>query len=339
MTVDSRLRVLHLGSYFQGENDIVNLMQRGLAPLCDMKAVDLQLYRTLRGRRIPSSWVEPDEGRNWLRPDKIDPIIEAFQPHVIICNAGGISFRPEHHERLARKGVLRAGIALSDPDVFPYHGRVFAKHFDLFYTNARSSIPDYEAIGVKARLLAFAGLPEFHRRIPGVRKRFDVVVVGGARPERIGFIENLRARGISVGVYGGGWPRSGLFRTKAVHGEAQVRAINSGKIYLSFSKTTAGFVNVKAGIFEAAACGACILTERFPEMEYYFKYDKEILGYDSFEEAVNLIKRYVSADGLYREVAGRCYRRFLAEHTWHHRWQKVLADVEERLGNRQGKYQ
>jgi spore maturation protein CgeB len=111
-----------------------------------------------------------------------------------------------------------------------------------------------------------------------------------------------------------------------------VRAINSGKIYLSFSATRAGQMNVKVGVFEAAACGACILTERFPEMEAYFEHGKEILGYSTFEEALELTRRHLADEGLRRAVAERCYRRFLAEHTWGRRWRKVLADVEEARG-------
>ncbi|MCX7011159.1 MAG: glycosyltransferase [Candidatus Sumerlaeota bacterium] len=322
--------VLHLGSYAQGVNDIVYLMQRALAPLCELKALDLRLYRRVLRLRIPSAWVDCDEGRHWLRREKIEPVLRDFRPDVVVCNAGGISFRPDYHEELRRRGLLRVGIALSDPDVFPRHGQVFAKHFDLFYTNARSSLADYQAIGVEARLLPFAGLPEFHRPMPEVPKRFDVVVVGAARPERRAFVEHLREKGISVGAFGAGWSRSPFARRRAVHGEAHVRAINSGRMYLSFSATQAGHRNVKVGVFEAAACGACILTERFEEMESYFEYGREILGYATFDEALEWIRRCLGDEPFRRSIAERCRARLSAEHTWRHRWEGVLRDVEWR---------
>ena len=328
------LRVLHVGSYAQGVNDIVYLMQRGLAPLCELKALDPRLYRRVLRVRIPSSWVDRDEGRHWLRREKIEPVLRDFGPDVVVCNAGGLSFRPDHHEELRRRGILRVGIALSDPDVFPRHGRVFAHHFDLFYTNARASLGDYQAIGVGVRLLPFAGSPEFHRPMPEVPKRFDVVIVGAARPERRALVEHLRNEGITVGTFGAGWSRSPFARRRGVHGEAHVRAINSGRVYLSFSATQAGHQNVKVGVFEAAACGACILTERFEEMEPYFEYGREILGYAHFDEALEWIRRCLADEAFRRSIAERCRERLLAEHTWRHRWARVLRDVEDKRAGR-----
>lgn len=324
------LRVLHLGSYSQGSNDIVFMMQQALAQLCDLQAVDLQLYRRfLHFLKIPSTWVHRDEGRNWLIFDKIEPLIEAFKPAVVVCNAGGISFRPEHHKLLEAQGIVRIGIALSDPDVFPYHGRVFSQYFSLFYTNAKEALPRYTKIGVAARLLPFAGLPQFHRPMPDVPKRYDVIVVGEWRPDRQGMVDALKKAGLKVGLFGAGWSRLGRLWPSSVHGQAHVRAINSGKMYLSFSRTLAGFMNVKIGVFEAAACCSCILTERFDEMADYFEYGKEIVGYESVEEAVELATRYAHDEKSRSEIADNCYKRFLSEHTWQYRWTKVLADVNE----------
>ncbi|HUT53005.1 MAG TPA: glycosyltransferase [bacterium] len=326
-------RVLHLGSYLHGVNDIVYLMRQDLTPLCELTAVDMRLY--------PGRWrywplhrplVEPEGKVNWIRPERIGRIIARARPEAIICNAGGLSFRPEHHQRLADQGIIRVGIALSDPDVFPDHGRLFARYFDLFYTNAEKSLADYQAIGVRARLLRFAGSPRLHRPRPEVPRTCDVVVVGGARPDRRELVDKLRSAGFSVGLFGRGW-NSPPRRDVIVRGESHVQAINSGKIYLSFSQTMAGYINIKVGIFEAAACGACILTEKFPEMESCFEYGQEILGYTSHDEAVELVRTYIADPERRQEIADNCYRRFGAEHTWNRRWEQVLTDLERTMAS------
>src|SRR4051812_41004291 len=56
-------------------------------------------------------------GPVWLNWDRLREPIERFRPDLVICNAGGLSFRPEVALRL-RQSVPLMGIALSDPEVF-----------------------------------------------------------------------------------------------------------------------------------------------------------------------------------------------------------------------------
>jgi spore maturation protein CgeB len=122
-----------------------------------------------------------------------------------------------------------------------------------------------------------------------------------------------------------GWPN--VFA--AVHGQQHVVAINSGTTYLSFAITMAGFTNVKVGIFEAAACGACILVQDFDELHNYFKPGQEIVTYISEQDAVDKAHYFRKNPGHAIEIGQAARRRVLAEHTWEHRWRKVLGDVYE----------
>ena len=98
---------------------------------------------------------------------------------------------------------------------------------------------------------------------------YDVVIVGHARQERIALVDKLE-KICSVGTYGAGWKNS----LGVVNGKKHVDAINSGRMYISFSKTVAGFNNVKVGLFEAIACKQVVFTEYMEELADYFEINK-----------------------------------------------------------------
>ena len=321
------MKVLHFGSYWMGENDIVALMARDLRGVAEAKIIDTELYT---GRVSP--WVHKDNDPkhaavNWINDDRLLELLANYKPDVVVCNAGGMTLTAEMHEELRKRGIITVGIALSDPDVFEAQGKLYANLFDLYYTNAEVSLAQYEAIGVKARLLPFAASPSFHKPMLEVKKIYDVIIVGHPRADRLAVVDELDKH-FKVGLYGKGWKRWGIIpRSKQVNGVEQVKALNTGKAYISFSKTVAGYVNVKVGLFEAVACGAAVFTEEFPEMEKYFQYGTEIVGYRSLEELVEKLKDYLGNPGELNRLTENARGRLLRDHTWAKRWEQVLGDV------------
>jgi len=323
------MRVLHFGSYWMGENDIVALMAKDLPTVCEAEVIDTELYT---GR--PSPWVVKDTDPdlrtvNWLQDDRVRAVVAAFGPDVVVCNAGAMSLTPTMHQELRAQGIITIGIALSDPDVFATQGKLYAHLFDLYYTNAAASLRDYAALGVTARLLPFAACAGFHRPLPEVEKTYDVIIVGHSRADRLPVVAELDKH-FKVGLYGKGWRRWGILpRGRQVNGEAQVRALNSGKGYLSFAQTVAGYTNVKVGLFEAVACGTPVFTQVFPEMERYFAYEREIVGFGSLSELVAKLKHYLAHPALLAAIGENARSRLLREHTWVKRWEQVLREAKE----------
>ena len=317
------MRIVHFGAYWMGENDIVALMAKDLQKVApESRIVDTDLYGD-----HSAIWVERDGQVNWLKDAKILRLMESCNPHVLIINSGGMSIRPEMAATLKGKGVTLVGISLSDPDVFPAQGSRYAHLYDLYYTNAKNSLPDYLNMGVPAKLLPFAASQDFHRPLPHVTRLYDVIIVGHPRADRLAIVKELD-RHFKVGLYGKGWKRFGILpRGMQVNGEAHVKALNSGRVYLSFSKTVAAHINVKVGLFEAVACGTPVFTETFPEMEDYFAYDNEIVGYDGVEDLVTKLKHYLAHPGELAAIAENARNRLLREHTWEARWRKVLDDI------------
>lgn len=318
-----RLKGIHFGSYWMGMNDIVYLMAHDLADLCDLTIIDTDIYS---GNR--EQWYSEDYSQNprspvrWLNDQKVLKLINRQEPDFAVVNAGGMSLKPTTIRSLKEKGIFTIGISLSDPDVFPYNGRVYSEYFDVFYTNSQYALNNLYSEKTNIKLLPFAASPKFHRPLI-IDKTYDVVIVGHARPDRIKTVTKLK-KIFKVGLFGDGWGRE----YHSAHGPDHVKALNLGKLYLSFSKTGAGYTNVKVGIFEAIACKMCVITQIFDEMESYFKYGIDILGYVNEDALVDLIMTYTSNERLRNWIATNSYQRFLQEHTWAKRWQNVLDDVQ-----------
>jgi len=305
-----------------GENDIVFLMAHDLANICDLKIVDTGIYHKRRDWYSQDpTWYPPNPVR-WLHHERVLSAVAEQRADFVVVNAGGMSLREETVEALGREKVVCIGISLSDPDVFAYNGRVYSHLYDLFYTNSMYSLENQYDKTTNLRLLPFAASVKLHRPIEGIDKKYDVVVVGHAREDRTETVEALKRR-FSVGLFGSGWGE-GVF---PVTGADHVEAINSGKMYLSFSRTAAGFANVKVGIFEAAACKAMLITQFFPEMERYFKYGSEVTGYLRTDELIEIVDFYLKNEHLREWIAKNSFERLVKEHTWKKRWETVLNDI------------
>lgn len=316
------LKIMHIGYYYFGYNDVVKVMADALKKSCKVIEIHLRNFK-ITDPRIKAVIPTKNGMVSVLRTEILLFYILLYRPHAIILNSGGITPGYYGYWILKKTGIKLVGIELSDPDVFPYNGQLYSDKFDLYYTNALYSVDNqYKKIGVKAGLLGFAATPDHHYPIPDIEKKFDIVIVGGCRPDRIPVVEELKKK-YKVGLYGSGWKDSMGF----VSGTKQVEAINSGKIYLSFSKTMAGFNNVKVGLFEAVACHSFVLTEYMEELNQYFEIGREIICFNSIQELLEKADYYLSNDNERNIVSERSYQRYLNEHTYEQRWNKVVRDL------------
>lgn len=317
------MKGIYFGSYWMAENDVVFLMAKALEKLCDLDIVDTKIYDI-----SPKKWyIEDFSVANkwpvrWLDQDKVAQEVLKHNPDFIVVNSGGMSLTRQTSEFLKSKKITTVGISLSDPDVFYDNGRIYSSYFDLFYTNSKFALDNlYPKIG-NAKLMPFAALPDLHKPMD-IEKKYDVVVVGHAKPDRKKIIGKL-AKKFKVGLFGAGWGRE----NSEVHGLAHIQAINSGKIYLSFAKTMASYVNVKVGLFEAMACKTCVAVQSFNEIDSYFKPGLEILTYNNISDLENLIGYYTQNDRVRNWIAENGYVKLLLSHTWEKRWETVLKDIQ-----------
>ena len=263
-------------------------------------------------------------GPVWLRWECLRPWIERIGPHLVVCNAGGLSFRPGDSLRL-RESCSLLGIALSDPDVYRPTTHRIAPNFDLFLTNAPELVPAYRALGARSDTLPIATNEEFFRPVPPRSElRCDVLVLGRAHPDRV---EAVRAlfRAFDVHLYGEGWEPFGLRSRGLIFGDDTLAALASAAVTVVFFRTGGGHALVKVGLFDFAAAGALVATNHFPEVEKYLTFGREIVGFESTEELIEKVRDcldHPEAAAAIRQ-AGRA--RVLRDHTWKRAWPRILS--------------
>lgn len=321
--VTNPIKIAHYGYYFFGSNDVVSVMASSLKNKNkNVRTVEIK-PRILLNDKVKTLLPTPNGIISIIRPLRV--VYEAVikRSNVLILNSGGLTLDKIGFFIAKKFNMKIVGLELSDPDVFQYNGNVFSNKFDLYYTNAKYSVDNqYRNIGVNAGLLGFAADSEHHFPMKDIEKKYDVVIVGGARPDRIPIVNELR-KYFNVGVYGKGWEDGLGF----VSGMEQVRAINSGKIYLSFSMTMAGYNNVKVGLFEAIACQSFVITEYMDELNEYFKIGEEIVCYSSVDDLIEKINYYLKNNDERELIAEKAYQRFLNQHTYDKRWNIVFSDL------------
>ena len=319
------MKILHFGSYWQKENDIVYAMAKDLSEGYDAILIDTHLYDNKRSDFIESDFDNPKDIR-WISTKYVQELIYDNLIDVVIVNAGGISLKLDYINSLKKTGVKTIGISLSDPDVYEYNGKIYSQHYDFYYTNSIKSINTQYINNSNIDLLPFAASKRIHYPI-NANKVHDVVIVGSYRTDRIEIIKELKKH-FNIGIYGDGWKEKGISSYGNVNGKDHIAAIGSGKIYLSFSGTAAGYENVKVGLFEAVACKTCVVTHEFEELNNYFKRDEEIVTYTNIRDLIEKIKFLLADEKKIIDIAENSYNRFLKEHTWEIRWKKVISKIE-----------
>jgi hypothetical protein len=264
-------------------------------------------------------------GPVWIREKILEKEIERFNPHVIVCNAGGLSFRPGAARKIRQARYL-LGIALSDPDVFTPATRQIAPNFDLFLTNDKNLVPAYRKIRANAMPLPLGTNENFWRPLPALEEyKAEVLFIGRALPDRVEPVTEMAKRFNTI-VCGEGWENYGISSRGIVYGDETMRALNSAKVVPLFLRNPDGStMYVKAGVLDFASAGALLITNSIPDVEQYFAFGKEILGFSSTQDLISKIGYYLSHPEEAEAIRKAGSERARREHTWTLVWPRILS--------------
>jgi len=320
------IRALHIGGYWRGPNDMVRHMMLGLraagARVLELNTDEHPEVLDTEGRPYDRGTTGPV----WVRLRSLQESLERFGPNLVICNAGGLGLRAEDADRVRPRPFL-LGIALSDPDVFEPTTRHLAPHFDAFLTNAPVCLPRYEGLGVPCAVLPVATNEDFfHPVTPRDEMRCDVLVLGRAHPDRVEPVRALVSR-VETHVYGEGWTEHGIKSRGLIFGDDVLAALASARMSVVFFRTAAGHDLVKVGLFDFAAAGALVVTNRSPDVEPYFSYGREVVGFSTTEELVKAATYYLAHPDEAERIRQAGRERVLRDHTWRVTWPRLLATV------------
>ena len=90
-------------------------------------------------------------------------------------------------------------------------------------------------------------------------------------------------------------------------------------------------VNLRS--FEIPMSGGIEICRNNPELAEYFEESKEIIFYDTMEELVEKADYYIrkASEQEIRSIKTAARRRAEGEHTWYHRFSKVLAELDLKI--------
>lgn len=325
------LRALHIGGYWRGSNDMVRHMMLGL------RAVGVEVLEYCTDEHMDAldfdgrPYDRGTYGPVWLRWEHLRDPIERFLPDLVVCNAGGLAFRPDDARQLRQRATL-LGIALSEPDVFDTCTRYISPDFDLFLTNAPRCVPRHQALPARARALPIGTNDEFYRPVaPREDMRCQVLILGRAHADRVEPVKAL-VEAFDTHLYGEGWEEHGLRSRGVILGDDVLAALNSAALTVIFFLTQWGNAAVKVGLFDFAAAGGLVVTNHLADVEPYLEFGKEIVGFDSTGDLLakvrHLLDHPAEAEAIRR--AGR--ERVLREHTWRRIWPRILGWLAEAEG-------
>jgi spore maturation protein CgeB len=172
----------------------------------------------------------------------------------------------------------------------------------------------------------------------GVRRRWDLGYLGTYASDRQAFVNSLLAAFAKEStrrfvVAGPQYPHT--IRWPENVERIEHLAPGEHRLFYAQQRFTLNLTRaamIKAGyspsvrLFEAAACGAPIITDRWPGIETFFIPDEEILLAESAERVMAILRDYSDEESA--EIGCRARERVLRSHTGAHR----AEELEEMIG-------
>lgn len=237
---------------------------------------------------------------------------------------------PKTVTRLSRGG---ARVAFWFPDHVANMGRqlmLLAPYDALFFKEPHVVERVRANLGLPVYYLPQACNPRWHRPLVEAGTEPYLVTASGQNPSRVRLLERLIAKGIPLRLYGSSFPRwIGETTARSVHTHRFVAREEKARVF----RSAAGVLNtmhpaeiagVNLRLFEAAGCGAAVLTESRATVPELFALGDEILTFHDFDELVDQATRLLSEPGLSARLGDAASRRAHRDHTYDLRLATIL---------------
>lgn len=287
-------------------------------------------------------WGQYDSGiphRKEKNYQRLKELIENA-PNCIDCvlmQAWGASFWVKDLNELKKKYKFKIiNIDLDSRLIFeriPYIGRQNPGIFgispcvDLELVSTKEIVNWYHKEGIPAIYFPLASSTSFYYPMDNIEKRYDVGFIGsnyGLRGEEVRF---LQAHGIKVEARGPGWPHG------SINFEDNNLFFNQCKIVLGIGNISycKNFYNPKLRDYDAPMSGSVYITNRTPELEQDYLENKEIILFDTWDEAVKRIRELLGDPDRLRAIRKNAYRAAKEKHTY----EKQLKELFDTLSKMQ----
>jgi spore maturation protein CgeB len=236
--------------------------------------------------------------------------------------------------RLLQRNGIRVGIWFPDAVVHMGRQMMLLAPYDAIFVKEPHVVKRLQAVlDLPVFYLPQACNPRWHRPLAACGTEPYLVLAGNMYPSRILLLERLLASGIPLKVYGGGFPRwvgetpvRGAHAGRAIFETEKARVFRSATAVLN-TMHPAEIEGVNLRLFEAAGCGAAVLTEFRPTLPELFAVGTEVLAFQDFDELVIQAKQLLHNDGLSAKLGDAAAARAHKDHTY----EKRLGIILEKL--------
>lgn len=105
--------------------------------------------------------------------------------------------------------------------------------------------------------------------------------------------------------------------------------LNRSKYSLCLTKASQGDFRQKKGRVAEIPYYSVLVSEYFPTIENYYDLDKEIVIFNTVDEAIDKIKFYESNELAYKTILEAGRRRLIQTNTVYHEWQKAMSIIDQ----------
>jgi spore maturation protein CgeB len=262
--------------------------------------------------------------------------IRQVKPDILYCQ--DINFLvPETLQALKKSVPLIVGQIAS-----PLPAASFCRGYDLILTSFPHFVPTLRALGVAAEFFRIGFDPSILARIGSVEKDVPASFVGGIGRHHSKAVPTLEylARKTPIEFFGYGVenldPESPIRYRH--HGEVwgldMYRALARSRITLNRHISAAENNANNMRLYEATGVGTLLLTDRKDNLGELFEIGKEVLAYESPEEAASIISHYLNHPTEAAVIARAGQARTLSEHSYAARMGELFLKLKAHLGQK-----
>lgn len=259
--------------------------------------------------------------------------VEETAPDVVFCVLMQYEVWIETIRLIRNSGISVINWSTDDSWKYPMFSKLIGAEFDLFVTTYPELVDQYQRDGIGSVYVSqwAANAETLAPPVSAASCRYSVSFVGAAYGSRPALIEKLRREGINVACFGHGWPEG------PVEAKRVAEIVRESQVSLNFSEGAHGSTQgvsgrqIKARVFEVPGYGGCLLTERAPGLERYFRIEEEILSFEGEDELVREVKTLLASPDRRDQVAQKGFERVRREHTYDRRFDEMLSALTCRV--------
>jgi spore maturation protein CgeB len=233
------------------------------------------------------------------------------RPQIVIWRAHDYQILESTFQSIRRSGAIVIAWYWDDHFRFDDFSKLYIPFVDYNVTCDKKAISKYERIKAKAFYYSGGCSGEYYYKKMNLPKLIDVSFVGSNIWEREQLIRQFENAGLQVDTYGRGW------NSGKISFEEMLTIFNSSKINLNFAGV--GVNNekqLKGRIFEVGMCGGFLLSEYVKGIEDHFELEKEIVCFESVDEAIEKAHYYLLNDNKREKIATAFCNKVKNTYTW-----------------------